>query len=643
MTGERKRYNVGAVKIPYYQRDVAHSVIQGDDIRGYRDIIGADTPDNDEKFPVGSYTTYTVELTDAEAEQFAAASNARYVEEDEFTYPQRAVGRPTGTAAVPVLSTLAYQRARYVDLNRWHGRDVRVAVLDQGTTQAVRDLMGLTLVARTVASGVPLGPGQELINIHHGHGCLVGSNAVPAGGLLLDVIISDDSGGAPYSSEAAGIRWAVDNGAKVINLSFGVLQNGDPPPQVFQDACAYARDNGNVQILIAAGNDNQPELATPSTGSRLFANVHSIIAFDPATDRRALFSNFHADGSGCSPGVDVDSFTVYGEPTLWDGTSAATPHAVHLLARALTGGQFTPSQVGQAFKNNTRDTGAGSSQQGHGAYDLHRALTSLGAVPAVTAGAVSPAHVDTRGGAGAAAAWELAPAAGVQIDDMQIVVVFAAPANDERYIPPPGWVEIANEQWGTGWERTLAYVNPVVINNNFVVRVLARAYGADQPATQQLSFLGGKWTALVFVTVRGAGGMNPERFVPQVRFGTGTSVTAVPVSPATSNDMQLCVFAQLMDTSSTTATLSLPSGFTQRGFWRPGSGTTGVAALAATRQLTDGNRTSAVVSTSNSTSGADLWCTVSMTIPGSDLEITPVVQTEPIGPPGGETPFLPRT
>jgi hypothetical protein len=602
----RKRYNVGVVKIPWRDRDVAHAVIREDDVHGYRDVMGADAPDADEKFPVGAHTAYAVELTDHEADLFAAASNIRYLEEVQEHEPLRAVGRPTGTAHIDPLDQLAWMRARYVDLRRWHGRDVRVAILDQGTTQAVRDKMGWTLVARAVHSGFTLGPGQELFHPNHSHGCMVAPNGVPAGGLILDGIISNGStGGSLDTWEAAGIIWAVDNGAKVINISFASAGNHDPPSQVMQDALAYARNNGGVQVTFGAGNSNLPDLDSPSTGSRTNSNAHSMIAFDPATDRRALFSSYHADASGCTPGEDSLSLDIFGNLLRWDGTSSAAPHAAQLMARAMTGGQFTPTQVGAAFKANGRDTGAGSSQQGGGAYDLHRALTALGAGPAITSSGGTVTHLDSRGVATSAGSYTLTPATGIQPDDMQIVVLVSD--HGAGLVLPPGAVTLtdvpyrATRELGAGQSITPMHL-----------RVLAVPHTAAQPASMTLSFGGGGWfSAFGVMTLRGAGGLDPERFVPTTRFGLGGSLTAVPVVPATTNDLQVCIFSQDNATANT-GTLSLPAGLTQRGFWRP-TGATGYTLLMATRQLTDGNRTPSYVSTSNDSTGT--WVTCTFTVP----------------------------
>lgn len=636
MAGERRRYTIGAKKVPWRQRDLVHRVLEDpDDDRRYRDILGSNSTQSSSgnaQFPTGSHVAYSLELDDDEAAAFAAASNARYVEPDVEYRPARAVGRPTGAVAFPALSTLAWMRARYVDLRRWHGRDVPVAVLDQGTTAAARRAMGITLVARTVTSGVTLGPGQELVHPSHSHGCVVAPNAVPAGGLLLDCIISGDSGGAASSAIAAGVTWAVDNGAKVINISFAGAPNA-PETQVMVDAATYARDRG-VHIVASAGNDNTEGLAATAALSRTFPNVHSSIAFDEATDRRALFSNYAADASGCGPGVDVWSFDPLGNPVRWNGTSASAPHMTQLLARAMTGGTYTANQAGAAFKANTRNTGAPANEQGVGAYDLHRALTALGTVPAATASVGTPTHLDSRGGATSAASWALTPASGVAVDDLQLVVLVSSV--DAKVVVPPGWTLLTDAAYHGGWEASRGItVGPTRC------RVLAAPYTAAQPSSVSLSFGGGSWfSAMGIVTVRGAGGMDHERCAPVVRFGTGSSVTAVSTVPASTNDLQLCVFAQRHPTA-TTGTLSLPAGLTQRGFWRPSTGTTGYTLLVATRALTDATRTPEYVSTSNDTTGT--WMGLTLTIPGGATPVTPVTQAEPAGPPGGATLFLPHS
>jgi hypothetical protein len=605
--------------------------VLGRDDHGYRDILGSDTVDHDARHPIGAHVAYTVELTDEEAARFAAASNCRYVEEDVVIPPARAVGRPTGTAEIPTLSTLAWLRSRYVDLRKWHGRDVRVAVLDQGTTQAVRDVMGFTLVARAVHSGINLG-GRELFSPEHEHGCLVAPNAVPAGGLLLDGIISDETGGAPNSAIATGITWAVDNGAKVVNCSFSSPPGGTTA-QAILDACTYANTNGGVQIVFAAGNDNTADIGTPAAASRTNVNVYSSIAFDEATDRRALFSNHAADASGCAPGVDVTSLDIYGKPVRWNGTSASAPHTAQMMARALTGAQFTPAQVGAAIKNNTRDTGAGAAEQGGGGVDLHRALVALGGEPATAsaAGVGVATIVDTRGGTGDVTGWTLATPTTAQPDDVRIVFLASGAYSD--LVTPQGWQVLDDSAYYAGYELNAGQsVIPIRL------RVLAKALTADEPDPATIGFGDGRYSAIGAITVRGVGGLDPQRFVPTTRFGTGASVSAVPVLPATTNDLLICAFA-LRTATASTATLPLPSGLAQRGFWRPTTAGAGFALLVATATLPSAARSTGYVSTSNDATGT--WASAALTVPCAPAALATVTQSEPAGPAGAFLPFLP--
>lgn len=111
---------------------------------------------------------------------------------------------------------------------------------------------------------------------------------------------SDGSGLA--SDVAVGIRWAADNGARVINLSIG--GPGLQGIEVLQEAISYAFNKG-VLIVSAAGNDaavkggslnTNPVLPVCADGGQ---NMVIGVAAVDANDRKALFSNY---GSNC---VDI--------------------------------------------------------------------------------------------------------------------------------------------------------------------------------------------------------------------------------------------------------------------------------------------------------------------------------------------------
>jgi hypothetical protein len=636
----RKRWNVGAWKLPYESRDVAHAVITDEDDHGYQDILGADTVDDDEQFPVGAKTAYTVELTDAEAEQFRAASNARYVEEQSneqntpIRRPSRVIDYPVGAPTVPSLVTQAWQRVRYVDMSEWHGRDVLVANLDGGSTSAVWNTLQLTRVGGQDFSGNPGGVNE--------HGCLSLSNAVPPGGRFLEAQIWGEAGEISDTGNAQALIWAADNGAKLANweVDVDVSDTNDYwGGGVMEDAIEHARDAG-MHIICAAGNSNKSFLTTPGNYCRLYANVHTSIAFDESTDRRGLFSNHSSDASGCTPGVDVLGLNSSGQVQNWNGTSASAPQMCQLFARALTGGRFTTNQTGTAFRNNPRDTGAGASQHGKGAWDLHLALAALAAVPSAptTTGPYVPTPVDIRGAAGFGASMIVTLAPTVMPGDMQLVFLVSSLELD-TVTGTAGWQVISDWPWPAGWE-------PAGTIGKTRVRVLARTYAEGDPTSLTWGF-NGETHDIAFgtMTLRGAWGIDPNDFVPIARFGDSGSITTTSVLPNTANDLQVCMFAQRQETTVTSASLSVPTGLTDRAFVRPtGARTLGYALRLATRQLTTGARTPTYTSTSNDSTGT--WVSVALTVPSSFVEPPPPPpppeQELPQGPTSGVVAFLPH-
>lgn len=366
---EQRRYNVGALKIPFADRDIAHTVLTSEDLRDYFDIMGSDTPDEDERWTFGTKVAYTLMLTDDEADLFRTASNVRYVELDlETTEAAGNLEAPSGTSR-------KYMGVEFPGTDSWHGRDVNIAILDGGVTTAMRTYMGWTQVARSVFGGYT--PGSDEITTSHG--CLVAPCAVPRNGRILDAIIADDAGSGSHAAFSAAVVWAVDNGADVINYSY----SGTAGSAALIDGVEYAQDAG-VPIVAAAGNDGLNLIRYPGAYCTTYNNVFSAGNFDEDTNARASSSNYSVDVSGVAPGTDVLGFNPNATFTFWSGTSAASPHMAGLIARASTGGQYTPMQAAAALKTYARNTGQTSTQQGAGAWDLEAALTGLGAtlVPA---------------------------------------------------------------------------------------------------------------------------------------------------------------------------------------------------------------------------------------------------------------------
>ena len=124
------------------------------------------------------------------------------------------------------------------------------------------------------------------------------------------------SGVGSAADIAAGIRWAVDHGAHILNMSLG----GYGDTFVERDAVAYAVSKG-VVVVAAMGNDNTDQPSFPAS----YPGVIAVGAVDQS-NHRAVFSNFGPHISVVAPGVDIYS-------TVWNdgfdtksGTSMASPH-----------------------------------------------------------------------------------------------------------------------------------------------------------------------------------------------------------------------------------------------------------------------------------------------------------------------------
>jgi subtilisin family serine protease len=124
---------------------------------------------------------------------------------------------------------------------------------------------------------------------------------------------------------AQAIKYAVDHGAKIINLSFGTPEES----QVMLDAVTYAQQRG-VLMIAAVGNENKGNDAAPQFPANWSTAVMGVAALD-AGDRKADFSNFGTNVSVSALGVNLVS--AYPETNnapdyaLWSGTSFAAPLA----------------------------------------------------------------------------------------------------------------------------------------------------------------------------------------------------------------------------------------------------------------------------------------------------------------------------
>lgn len=195
---------------------------------------------------------------------------------------------------------------------------------------------------------------------------------------IMAIKVLNDNGIGTDGDIIDGIRYAADNGAKIINLSFGQLSSSDS----LDEAVQYAYNKGCI-IVAAAGNDGVSNFEYPAS----FNNVISVASTDK-NNQRSSFSNFNNMVDVCAPGGD-------GEPSdrgdiyscvpgnsygYRNGTSMSVPLVSGLAALHLyKNPSWTNTQVVNQIINTADDLGTAGRDDyfGFGKINVARALDQL--------------------------------------------------------------------------------------------------------------------------------------------------------------------------------------------------------------------------------------------------------------------------
>lgn len=291
---------------------------------------------------------------------------------------------------------------------------IPIAVLDTGITFEHEDLLGRTM------------PGYDFVNNDadatddRGHGThvagIIGAATNNSKGMagttwnnpLMPVKVLNSSGSGTYSGVAQGIIYAVDNGARVINMSLG----GSSPSITLENAVQYAYAEGAV-LVAAAGNNSGPVLYPAA-----YPEVIAVGAVDD-DDLRASFSSYGSEISVTAPGVLVwstrmsSSLNDYARSS---GTSFAAPFVSGLAGLILSiDSSLSPAEVEAIIQQGAEDLGepGWDPYYGWGRINLTDSLTLLGDQP--PAKDTTPPEVEI-----------LSPTHGAVIEEETVIIQVAA-------------------------------------------------------------------------------------------------------------------------------------------------------------------------------------------------------------------------
>lgn len=250
---------------------------------------------------------------------------------------------------------------------------VIIAVLDTGVQSNHPDLKG-KLIQGTNIVNTGSAPDDDVGHGTHVTGIIGASvnNGEGVAGVswynkIMPVKVLDSSGAGSTYSVAQGIIWAVDHGAKVINMSLGNYAQAE----FLHDAIKYAYER-DVVLIAASGNDNTQRPGYPAAYPEVFA-----VAATNNNKEKASFSNYGDYIDVAAPGDSIASTYPGSQYAALSGTSMASPHVAALagLIRSVNP-DLTNEEVMEVMRVSARDLGDEGKDIyfGYGEIDLDKAL-----------------------------------------------------------------------------------------------------------------------------------------------------------------------------------------------------------------------------------------------------------------------------
>jgi type VII secretion-associated serine protease mycosin len=299
------------------------------------------------------------------------------------------ISAPQSVSADPVRDR-QYWLSDYGFTKAWalsQGQGVKVAVIDTGIDASHPALEG-AVVGGTDVSGLGSSDGLTPVGQNSYHGTMVASLIAGRGNpeddaagvlgtapkaQLLSVSMAFGVDGVDTDSQVAeGIIWAVNNGARVINLS--LTRNSVSWPESWDEAFLYAFEK-DVVIVAAVGNrlDGTEQVSAPAT----IPGVIAVAGVDINANASELSSTSGFTIGVTAPAEDLVAAYPGGEYRIWSGTSGAAPIVSGMVAliRSLYPEMDAANVVNRVIQSALKDGFESySSTYGYGLIDAEAAL-----------------------------------------------------------------------------------------------------------------------------------------------------------------------------------------------------------------------------------------------------------------------------
>lgn len=231
--------------------------------------------------------------------------------------------------------------------------NVKIAIVDTGVQLNHPDL------SSKIVAGYDFVSDDTIADDGNGHGthcagiaAAATNNSTGIAGMapnasIMPVRVLNNRGSGTLDDVAAGIRWAADNGAQVINLSLGASSGST----TLSEAVDYAWNKGAV-VVAAAGNDGSSSPNYPA----YYSNTIAVGSTD-SNDNKSSFSNYGTSWVDvAAPGSSIYSTYKSSSYNSLSGTSMATPHVAGLAGLLASQGR-SASNIRAAIENTADPVG----------------------------------------------------------------------------------------------------------------------------------------------------------------------------------------------------------------------------------------------------------------------------------------------